>query len=224
MTGCRLREPDGLVLVVDDVPEPFAARHLLLPLLHVLAVHHPCAEAALEGGLTIGPLSRVRSDLFPGHSSVPGGGGAYFLPALRSVARPEAEVPAAGRRRWRETALRSPVDPRQVFAVGLNYRAHAEESGLELPEVPATFTKFPGSLSGPLGDIPLSGPTVGWQVELVVVMGRHADRVPAEQAWDDVAGLAVGQDISDRTVHSQPVVSSASASRSVGSGQSGRGL
>ena len=48
------------------------------------------------------------------------------------------------------SSLQRPVSaPQQVFAIGLNYRQHAEEAGMEVPEVPATFTKFASSLSGP---------------------------------------------------------------------------
>ncbi|MFI5045005.1 MAG: fumarylacetoacetate hydrolase family protein, partial [Acidimicrobiales bacterium] len=90
--------------------------------------------------------------------------------------------------------------PRQVFAIGLNYRTHAEESGMAVPDVPATFTKFPASLSGPFDDIEIVGTTVDWEVELVVVIGRRADRVGEADAWDHIAGLTVGQDISDRTL------------------------
>jgi 2,4-diketo-3-deoxy-L-fuconate hydrolase len=100
-----------------------------------------------------------------------------------------------------DTDLGPPVPlPRQVFAIGLNYRAHAEESGMAAPEVPATFTKFPASLTGPFDDVELAGATVDWEVELVVVMGRRADRVPEADAWAHVAGLTVGQDLSERTV------------------------
>ncbi len=95
--------------------------------------------------------------------------------------------------------LRCPVpEPRQVFAIGLNYRSHAEESGMKVPEVPATFTKFPTSLSGPFDDIPIVGDTVDWEVELVAVIGARADRVREADAWSHIAGLTVGQDISDR--------------------------
>jgi 2-keto-4-pentenoate hydratase/2-oxohepta-3-ene-1,7-dioic acid hydratase in catechol pathway len=98
-----------------------------------------------------------------------------------------------------ETDLRCPVPaPRQVFAIGLNYRQHAEESGMTIPEVPATFTKFPASLGGPFDDIEIAGDTVDWEVELVAVIGRRADRVAEADGWDHVAGLTVGQDISDR--------------------------
>lgn len=98
-----------------------------------------------------------------------------------------------------EADLQNPAPmPRQVFAIGLNYRSHAEESGMALPTVPATFTKFPASLSGPHDPIEIVGDTVDWEVELVVVIGRLADRVSESDAWSHVAGLAVGQDISDR--------------------------
>ena len=100
-----------------------------------------------------------------------------------------------------ELALGAPSPaPRQVFAIGLNYASHAAESGMEIPAVPAVFTKFPASLGGPFAPVELAGEMVDWEVELVVVMGRRADRVAEAQAWDHVAGLCVGQDVSDRMV------------------------
>ena len=100
-----------------------------------------------------------------------------------------------------ETELRAPVPaPRQVFGIGLNYRSHAAESGMDLPSVPATFTKFPASITGPFADVELPNGTVDWEVELVVVIGRRADRAVASDAWSHVAGLTVGQDLSDRTL------------------------
>jgi len=98
-----------------------------------------------------------------------------------------------------EAQVGNPVPaPRQVFAIGLNYRTHAEESGMAIPTVPATFTKFPASLSGPFDDVEIVGDTVDWEVELVAVIGRRADRVAEADGWSHVAGLTVGQDISDR--------------------------
>jgi 2-keto-4-pentenoate hydratase/2-oxohepta-3-ene-1,7-dioic acid hydratase in catechol pathway len=97
------------------------------------------------------------------------------------------------------TRLGAPVPaPRQVFAIGVNYRSHAEESGMAPPDVPATFTKFPACLGGPFDDIEIVGDSVDWEVELVAVIGAHADRVREADGWDHVAGLTVGQDISDR--------------------------
>jgi 2,4-didehydro-3-deoxy-L-rhamnonate hydrolase len=98
-----------------------------------------------------------------------------------------------------EADLRNPVPrPRQVFAIGLNYRGHAEEAGMTIPEAPAVFTKFPASLAGPYDDVAVVSHAVDWEAELVVIVGRTADRVTESAAWSVVAGLAVGQDISDR--------------------------
>ena len=111
------------------------------------------------------------------------------------------EIDTTGGRDISPEELGSPAPmPRQVFAIGLNYRSHAAETGIAIPTVPAAFTKFPASLSDPFDEIELSSETVDWEVELVVVIGRRADRVPVESAWEHVAGLSVGQDISDRTL------------------------
>jgi 2,4-didehydro-3-deoxy-L-rhamnonate hydrolase len=97
--------------------------------------------------------------------------------------------------------LGAPVPrPRQVFAIGLNYVKHAKESGLPLPEKPMVFTKFPSAVTGPTGRIALSGDSVDWEVELVAVIGAPAHRVDTADAWSHVAGLTVGQDLSDRSV------------------------
>lgn len=99
------------------------------------------------------------------------------------------------------TKLGSPVPkPAQVFAIGLNYFGHAEEAGLPVPAFPATFTKFPSSLSGPFDPVPRTGETVDFEVELVVVLGKSARNVALSEAWDVVAGVAVGQDFSERTL------------------------
>jgi 2,4-didehydro-3-deoxy-L-rhamnonate hydrolase len=114
--------------------------------------------------------------------------------ALAAVARPL--MPA-------ELGPPSPT-PRQVFAIGLNYAAHAAESGVPRPEFPPTFTKFPTCLTGPYVEVELPSDGVDWEVELVVVIGREARRVAAAQAWSFVAGLTVGQDLSERAVQLRP--------------------
>jgi len=97
--------------------------------------------------------------------------------------------------------LDAPVQrPRQVFGIGLNYLDHAAESGVKAPDSATVFTKFPTCLVGPSATIELPSRTVDWEVELVVVIGRTADRVSEADAWNYVAGLTVGQDISERTV------------------------
>jgi len=98
-------------------------------------------------------------------------------------------------------SLGSPAPaPRQVFGIGLNYSDHAAESGLPAPtSEPPVFTKFPGCITGPTGDIemPPAG-HVDWEVELVAVIGRQAWQVPVDRALEVVAGYAVGQDVSER--------------------------
>lgn len=88
----------------------------------------------------------------------------------------------------------------QTFAIGLNYRDHADESGFSYPETPPTFTKFRSSFAGPVTTLVLPNDTVDWEAELVVVIGRTATNVAAADAWDYIAGLTVGQDYSERTL------------------------
>lgn len=95
--------------------------------------------------------------------------------------------------------LSAPVPrPRQVFAIGLNYAEHAAEAGYPPDAMPVTFTKFPSCIVGPDAVVELPEGNVDWEVELVVVIGREAFHVDRESAWDHVAGLTIGQDISER--------------------------
>ena len=98
-------------------------------------------------------------------------------------------------------ALGPPVPmPRQAFGVGLNYRDHAAESGLAEPDVPLVFAKFPTSITGPRATVTLPSAYVDWEAELVAVIGAPARHVKAADAWSHVAGLTVGQDLSERRV------------------------
>lgn len=100
-----------------------------------------------------------------------------------------------------ETDLGAPVpSPRQVFAVALNYRPHAQEAGFEPPQEPLLFTKFPSCITGPFAEVKLPRGKVDWEVELVAVIGKGGRRLATEQAWDAVAGLTVGQDLSERVL------------------------
>lgn len=88
--------------------------------------------------------------------------------------------------------------PRQVFGIGLNYRDHAAETGMALPSRVATFTKFPTCLVGGFHAVELPEGSVDYEVELVVVIAKTAHGVADWEAWSYVAGVTVGQDLSER--------------------------
>lgn len=90
--------------------------------------------------------------------------------------------------------------PLQVFGIGLNYRTHAEESGMPIPTQPLTFTKYSSSIAGPNANVPVVGKMIDWEVELVVVIADGGRNISLDDAWNHVAGIAVGQDISDRAL------------------------
>lgn len=89
-------------------------------------------------------------------------------------------------------------EPRQIFAIGLNYAEHAAESSFAVPDEPPVFTKFATSLAGPYGTVTLPEGKVDWETELVIVIGRPGARIDAADAWSHVAGISAGQDISER--------------------------
>ncbi|MDQ1422699.1 MAG: hypothetical protein QOD72_197 [Acidimicrobiaceae bacterium] len=106
---------------------------------------------------------------------------------------------------WQLLGPPNPV-PRQVFAIGLNYADHAAEGGLPPPTFPPTFTKYPTCLTGPSAVVELPSGSVDWEVELVAVIARRAHLVAEADAWSHVAGLTIGQDISERAVQMRPPV------------------
>ncbi|MGC5171877.1 fumarylacetoacetate hydrolase family protein [Microbacterium sp. DT81.1] len=114
------------------------------------------------------------------------------------------QVPDAPSTPLDESALRAPVPrPRQVFAIGLNYAEHAAEAGYPPDAMPVTFTKFPTSIVGQDEVIELPDGNVDWEVELVVVIGREGHKLDRHSAWDHVAGLTIGQDLSERITQLQ---------------------
>jgi len=89
---------------------------------------------------------------------------------------------------------------RQCVAIGLNYRKHAIEANLPIPEEPVIFFKAITSLSGPNDDIvlPPKSQATDWEIELAIVMARTARRVSKEQALEYVAGYTIANDVSER--------------------------
>lgn len=108
-------------------------------------------------------------------------------------------TPVAGAR------LLNPVPaPRQIFAIGLNYRDHAKESNFDVPEHPVVFAKYQSSLTGPDATVELPSDGIDWEVELVAVIGTEVHRASRDEGWDAIAGLTVGQDLSHRAVQLRP--------------------
>ncbi len=110
--------------------------------------------------------------------------------------RPTGETAHIGR-------LLAPVEPRNIFCIGLNYRAHAAETGAPIPENPVVFMKPTTAVIGPGDPIVLPaacahGPEVDFEAELAVVIGRTARDVGVDRALDHVLGYTCACDVSAR--------------------------
>ena len=92
--------------------------------------------------------------------------------------------------------------PSKIVCVGLNYRDHAEESGMEIPARPLLFAKWPSSLIGPGRPIviPEQATDVDYEAELGVVIGKRAQNVPLAEALDYVAGYCCANEVSARDI------------------------
>ena len=90
--------------------------------------------------------------------------------------------------------------PGKIICIGLNYRNHAKESGLEIPKEPIVFFKATSSIIGPNDDIiiPKNSKKTDWEVELAVVIGKRANYISKEEAMDYIAGYVLHNDVSER--------------------------
>ncbi|MFN8622410.1 MAG: fumarylacetoacetate hydrolase family protein [Chloroflexota bacterium] len=90
--------------------------------------------------------------------------------------------------------------PQKIIAIGLNYRKHAIESGMAIPEYPIVFNKFPNALAadGETVTIPKVTQKADYEVELGVVIGKRASSIPQEAALDHVWGYCTANDLSAR--------------------------
>jgi 2-keto-4-pentenoate hydratase/2-oxohepta-3-ene-1,7-dioic acid hydratase in catechol pathway len=90
--------------------------------------------------------------------------------------------------------------PGKIICIGLNYRSHAEEQGVEPPETPTFFAKFANCLAPPGGSVPLPAwsEKVDYEAEVAFVMGARCKDVPEERALDQVAGYMLLNDLSAR--------------------------
>lgn len=102
---------------------------------------------------------------------------------------------------FNERELLAPVpNPSQVFAVGLNYKDHADEASLSYPDDLIVFTKFASSLAGPHVAVELPSGYVDYETELVAVVGHTVHKADEQEARAAIAGYCVGQDYSERNV------------------------
>ena len=100
-----------------------------------------------------------------------------------------------------EAELLPPVrDPQKIVCIGLNYRAHAEEAGIDPPSSPTFFAKFRNALAAPGATVPLpeASEKVDYEAEVAFVVGRRAKDVDATEASDCVAGYMLLNDLSAR--------------------------
>ena len=100
-----------------------------------------------------------------------------------------------------EAPLLAPVTrPQKIVCIGLNYRSHAEEAGLEAPETPTFFAKFPNALAPADAEVPLPpySQKVDYEAEVAFVIGRRAKDVQEADALDHIAGYTLLNDLSAR--------------------------
>ena len=106
-----------------------------------------------------------------------------------------------------EIELLAPTQPTKIVAVGLNYRDHAEELGMELPEEPLIFLKPPSAVIGHGQAIvcPKASSQVEYEAELGVVIGQRAKEVPAEEAEKVILGYTCVNDVTARDLQKKDI-------------------
>jgi 2-keto-4-pentenoate hydratase/2-oxohepta-3-ene-1,7-dioic acid hydratase in catechol pathway len=113
----------------------------------------------------------------------------------------EACASGRGRLALADVTLQAPIRrPPKVLAVGLNYRDHVEETGLQMPEVPMIFNKQSTAVTGPGSDIylPKDSTQLDYEGEFAFVIGKRCRRVPKEKAMSVIAGFTIVNDVSVR--------------------------
>jgi 2-keto-4-pentenoate hydratase/2-oxohepta-3-ene-1,7-dioic acid hydratase in catechol pathway len=124
-----------------------------------------------------------------------------LLPLLGVLADIHSDAPVDDELGPDRVALETPVpDPEKIVCIGLNYRSHAKEAGIEPPAVPTFFSKFRNALvpSGARVPLPSASEKVDYEAELAFVVGGYCRDVPEEDALDHVAGYTLFNDLSAR--------------------------
>lgn len=131
-----------------------------------------------------------------------GGRGSTVRDLLESGRLPEvAEIGDARVVRLQAVELLPPVpDPQKIVCIGLNYRAHAAEAGIEPPEAPTFFAKFANALTPAGATVPLpeASDKVDFEAEVAFVIGRRCAGVSEEDALECIAGYMLFNDLSAR--------------------------
>ena len=156
------------------------------------------ARCAYDGVVWWGSVDRDEVRLLAQEGQIALGG--WTSAALGERARHPVGVAARA-----DVSLLSPVpSPSKIICVGLNYRDHAIEAGMAIPETPLVFAKFPSAVIGPGSPIvlPDDSDQIDWEVELAIVIGSPARGVPESKAVDVIAGYTVSNDISARDLQS----------------------
>src|SRR3954469_5400211 len=119
---------------------------------------------------------------------------------LRSARLPSAPPPGDPIPLESVQLLPPVVDPSKIVCLGLNYRSHAAEAGLDAPEVPTFFAKWPNALAAAGADVPLPAYSqkVDYEAEVAFVIGRRCRDVPEAGALDVIAGYTLLNDLSAR--------------------------
>lgn len=152
------------------------------------------ARCAFDGDVWWGSVDGEAIRLLASADSIPVG--AWTIGALEARASNPVSVVALD-----DVVLLSPVsNPSKIICVGLNYRDHAVEAGMAIPDTPLVFAKFPSAVVGPGRPIvlPADSKQVDWEVELAVVIGSPARHVPESEALRVIAGYTVSNDVSAR--------------------------
>jgi len=118
-----------------------------------------------------------------------------------AIRRGESALPEDAGARLSEVRLLPPIRrPEKIICLGLNYRDHAREAGMPIPEEPIFFAKYANALAGPEDPIPRPHAVeqLDYEVELAVVIGREGKGIPETEAMSYVAGYMVLNDVSAR--------------------------
>lgn len=177
------------------------------------------AGAALNNGRFVIDLERASRSL--GSGGVPGsvreileGGEPMIARTRRVVRRAEAKLKRVLDKKERRPVWMQPVEdvelgppipnPEKIICIGQNYIDHCREQGVQPPESPIIFAKFPSSLTGPASPVELPATSlseaIDFEVELAVVIGREARGIKKRAALDHVAGYMVMNDITARDI------------------------